>query len=511
MRQHRASGTGTKSSLRFKSGLIIAIAGTLCASFPTAFAQSESSTDLASRVQQLTDAMNATQAALEKSQHELEELRTQLASLRGELSSFRSVEESSSSAAELSAAVEQIREQQSVQEAQIATHEQSKVETESKYPLKLSGLVLLNSFVNTTGVDDPIAPTIVLPGSGSTGASLRQTVIGFDARGPRLFDARSHADLRVDFYGAGSSSSGAYSYTGGLLRLRTAHAALDWTRTQAFFALDRTILNPETPTSLTAVAVPALAWSGNLWSWNPQFGVTQDVPIAGSARFRLQAAITDVMNPPQIYASNVTAPQGVTRPDTNEMSRWPGVESRVAILSGAESSGVQIGAGGLFVPHRTPGGTRFNSWAGTVDYRIPLPGRAQFSGNAYWGQALGGLGGGAYKDYVFSYSPLTGYAFRALDAMGGWAQLTEHVSERFEANAAFGTDQVPASQLRPFAGDAAQYYLNQARNRTYTANVIYRPSAYLMFSMEYRHIQSSPVVEYTTSGDVIGLATGYRF
>ncbi|HEX8926294.1 MAG TPA: hypothetical protein VF786_10905, partial [Terriglobales bacterium] len=126
--------------------------------------------------------------------------------------------------------------------------------------------------------------------------------------------------------------------------------------------------------------------------------------------------------------------------------------------------------------------------------------------------ALGSMGGGAYKDYVFSYNPLSGYySHRALDAMGGWAQLSERVSERIEANAAFGTDQVPASQLRPFAGDAAQYYLNQARNRTYTANVIYRPSAYLMFSMEYRHIQSSPVLEYTSSGDVVGLATGYRF
>jgi hypothetical protein len=28
------------------------------------------------------------------------------------------------------------------------------------------------------------------------------------------------------------------------------------------------------PTSLTAVAIPALAWSGNLCTWNPQVGVT---------------------------------------------------------------------------------------------------------------------------------------------------------------------------------------------------------------------------------------------
>jgi hypothetical protein len=510
MSQHHISRTRILSS-RLNSRLLIGVGFLLCFPIPLAHSQSENSTELASKVQQLTDAVTATQAALEKSQRELEDLRSQLSSLRQQIADFHAVETAASSASELSAAVEQIREQQSLQEAQIATHEQAKVETESKYPLKLSGLILLNGFVNTTQVDDPAAPTIVIPGAGSTGASLRQTVLGFDARGPRLFNARTHADLRADFYGSGSNSAGPYSYIGGLLRLRTAHAVLDWQHTQAFFSLDRTILAPNTPASLTAVAVPALGWSGNLWSWNPQFGLTQDVPLSGSSRFRVQGALIDVMNPPQIYASTVAAPQGVTRPSTSEMSRWPGVESRLAFLNGAEDSGLQLGIGGLYSPHRTLGGTRFDSWAGTVDYRIPLPLRAEFSGSAYYGQALGGLGGGAYKNYVFSVSPLNGYAYRALDAMGGWAQLTERASQRLEFNAAFGTDQVPASQLRPFAGDAASYYLNQARNRTYTANVIYRPSAYLMFSTEYRHIQSSPVVEYTMTGDIIGIATGYRF
>ncbi len=193
------------------------------------------------------------------------------------------------------------------------------------------------------------------------------------------------------------------------------------------------------------------------------------------------------------------------------MSRWPGIESRIAVVKGIENSGLQIGVGALYIPHRSLGGTKYSSWGATADYKVPLPGRVEFSGSTYYGQALGGLGGGAYKDYVFSYSPTGGYVYRALDAMGGWAQFSEHASERLEFNVAFGTDQVPASQLRPFAGDPASYYLNQTRNRTYTANVIYRPSTYLMFSTEYRHIQSSPVFEYTMTGDVIGIATGYRF
>jgi len=362
MSQQHASSIRTHSSLRLKWDLMIGIVGSCCLWLPCIHAQSTSRDDLASKVRQLTDAMNATQAELEKSQHELEQLRAQMASLQQQIADFHAVDTTSSSVSELSSAVEQIREQQSLQEVQIATQEQAKVETESKFPLKLSGLVLLTGFVNTTQVDDPVAPTLVLPGSGSTGASLRQTVVGFDARGPQLFGARTHADLRADFYGTGPTTDGAYPFAGGLLRLRTVHASVDWAHTQAFFALDHAVVAPNTPTSLTAVAVPALAWSGNLWTWNPQLGLTQDVSLSGSERFRMQGALIDVMSSPQIYSAPAATP-GVSQPTTSEMSRWPGAEGRVAILNGAQDSGLQIGAGGLFVPHRTSEGTRFNSWA----------------------------------------------------------------------------------------------------------------------------------------------------
>jgi hypothetical protein len=255
--------------------------------------------------------------------------------------------------------------------------------------------------------------------------------------------------------------------------------------------------------------VSALAWSGNLWTWNPQVGLTQDIPFASSQRFRIQGALIDVMNPPQIYNGAAATPPTITVPTTAEMSRWPGAEGRIAFLGGKDESGFQIGFGGLYAPHRTSGGTRFNSWAATYDFLIPLPVRAELSGGGYWGQALGGLGGGGYKDYVFRLAP--SYSFRTLDDLGGWIQWKERASEHLEFNVAFGTDQVPAAQLRPYAGPPAAYYLNLARNRTYTGNVIYRPSAYLMFSLEYRHLQSSPVNDYTATGDIIGIATGYRF
>jgi hypothetical protein len=513
MTQHHASAYQDRISIRVASRLFAALLGIMSAASFEAEAQQATDESLALKVQQLTEAMSQAQRRLDESQRQMEQLRAELANLQQQMTQGRAVEANTTSAAQLAAAVDQIREQQSLEESQIATHEQAKVESESKYPLKLSGLVILTGFVNTALTDDPVNPTLVLEGSGATGASLRQTVLGIDARGPHLFNARTHADLRVDFDGASLSGATGTSYGGGLVRLRTAHASLNWDRAEAFFSLDHAIVAPNSPSSLTAISVPALSWSGNLWTWNPQLGMTADFPASSAQHIRLQAALIDVINSPQIYTGAAATSLNIAQPSTGEMSRWPGAEGRVAFIGGKDESGLQMGFGGLYVPHNTPGGTRFNSWAGTFDYRIPLPGRAEFSGSGYWGQALGGLGGGAYKDYVYRLNPLSpsGYSFRTLDDFGGWAQWKERASEHMEFNVAFGTDQVPAAQLRPYAGSQTSYYLNLARNRTYTGNVIYRPSAYLMFSLEYRHLQSSPVNYYTATGDIIGIATGYRF
>ncbi len=159
----------------------------------------------------------------------------------------------------------------------------TKVETESKYPLKVSGLVLFNGFVNTKQVDIAPDPTYALAGSGSTGFSLRQTVLGLDARGPHLFGAASHADVRIDFFGSSGSQSG-YA-AGGLLGLRTAHGTLDWQNTEAFFELDRPLISPNTPSSLVAVAQPEFSWSGNLWTMEPA-----DRDLATDCVYRFETA-----------------------------------------------------------------------------------------------------------------------------------------------------------------------------------------------------------------------------
>lgn len=494
-------------------------------------AQTTSQTSLSQQIQKLTESMARIQAQVEQSQRQLDEMRRELTALQRQLAQSESTAAppsspapasssvTPSSAAATTAAIEDLRERQAMQESQIATHEQTKVESESKYPVKVTGLLLLNGFVNTSAVDMAATPTVALPGAGSTGASVRQTVLGFDARGPHLFGARSYADLRVDFDGNPQSSNAATNYSGyynantTLLRLRTVHAALQWEHTEAYFSLDRPIFSPDTPTSLTAVAMPPLAWSGNLWTWNPQAGVTQDIGFAGSRDVRLQAALIDVGDAP--LSPVISASGNITGMPTStaEQSRWPGVEARVALLgSNLSDNGSRVGVGGYFAPHHISLGYNFDAWAATLDERLLLPAHLQLTGSFYRGLALGGLGGGAFKDFVYRLDADSGrYYFHALDDVGGWAQLKEKLNEQIELNAAFGLDDVFAGELRRYAVPGGAMYQNLARNRTYTGNVIYSPRAYLLFSLEYRHLESSPVVGLPAASDIIGLGAGYKF
>jgi hypothetical protein len=489
--------------------ILQAASGVLLLSTFTIDVPAQTPMPLEERVKALTAAVDRVQKQLDASQQELADLRSQLSALAASEDAPRSSAAAEpEGAAQLAAAVASIRETQSMQQTQIATLEQSKVESESKYPVKLKGLILMTGFVNTGRVDDPQTPSVALGGSGSTGATLRQTMLGIDVRGPHIFGASSHGNLRLDFDASAAGSSYTGSYALGLVRLRTAGAELVWQQTRAYFALDRPLLTPENPSSLTAVSLPALAWSGNLWAWNPQLGVSRDWLPHSRAQLRTQLATIAVADPPALYPVSQTG--NYTPPATTENSRWPGVEGRVALVSGPEETGVQVGVGGFFAPHRTSRGLTFESWATSVDARVPFSSHFELSGTAYRGLALGGMGAGAYKDYVARVDGAEFY-YRALDDVGGWLQLKQRVNSRLEFNQAVGIDNVPAAQLKPYAIAGPVNYYNLARNRTITGNVIFSPSAYILFSLEYRRIASSYVTNPTLFGDVIGLAAGYRF
>ncbi len=457
---------------------------------------------LQQQVDRLAAMLAQEETALKDSQARIDELRKQVAALqanfvgaRNDAPSMAAEQDASDAAGRLESQVSALREQQELQQSEIATHEQAKVESASKFPVKLTGLILMNGFFNSTGVDLIQTPTVALGGNGTAGISVRQTVLGLDARGPHLFGAASSGDVRADFFGSASTNS--YS-SGGVARLRTAHAELAWGAARAFMALDRPIVNPNTPTSLTAVAVPGLGWSGNLWNWIPQVGAEYD-----RSHFVVQAALADVPNPAQLNG-NITV---TTSASEAEQSRRPGSEGRLGYAHGDKATGLQVGVGGYYSPHRGDD-YHYDAWAATFDYRIPITRFFELSGNAYRGAALGGLGAGTFKDYV--WRPVDD-SYHALDDVGGWAELKTRVGERLELNEAFGIDNAFAGEVRPYISAGGGWYQNLARNATVTSNMIYSPTAYTLFSFEYRRIESKSATGNLWLANVYGVAAGYRF
>ena len=90
------------------------------------------------QVDRLAEMVNREQAALESSQRQIEALRRQVADLQGQLVGSRQPQQQTTeeAVARLNADVENIRERQEVQQSEIATHEQDKVESASKFPVK---------------------------------------------------------------------------------------------------------------------------------------------------------------------------------------------------------------------------------------------------------------------------------------------------------------------------------------------------------------------------------------
>ena len=101
-----------------------------------------------------------------------------------------------------------------------------------------------------------------------------------------------------------------------------------------------------------------------------------------------------------------------------------------------QNNGAHVGIGGYISPHVSTAGSQFNAWAATVDARMPIGKRLEFTASAYRGQALGGLGGGQYKDYIAGSTNSGGKFFEVLDNVGGWAQLKQIVNERLQFNEA---------------------------------------------------------------------------
>ena len=205
-----------------------------------------------------------------------------------------------------------------------------------------------------------------------------------------------------------------------------------------------------------------------------------------------------------------------------ESSRYPGSEARIGYGWGANQNGQttepanSIAMGGYWSPHSYGEYGSVDAWAGTLDWRFALTGRISFSGAAYKGAALGGLGGGAFKDVAaYTYHRGPGgpivYKLVPLRNEGGWAQLKFRPVDWFELNEVFGQDNDSAQQMRHAHIPVTDPYTGLARNQTFLTNVIFRPTNSFLLSLEYRKLRSWQLISPANQAQIFGLAAGFEF
>jgi hypothetical protein len=528
----RSSGQPSTGPRCRREVVILAFPLLLLASFtPAAFAQAANDAATAdqqrvvaieTKLNELNDALSQTEKMLEKSRAEIQALHAQLDALRAQTAATSAGvpapdppqnDPPQNANTDHPQELEAMREQQDAMQAEIKQHDQSKVETFSKYPLRLSGLILFNAFSNAGVVDDTELPTIALarfPGSshGSSGATLKQTLLTLDATGPRIAGARSSANVSIDFFGGVSSNSYGYSTSAGVVRMRQSWVSLDWYKTTAQAGYTVPLISPLSPTSYATVAQPGLAGSGNLWTWSPQIQVEQRIPFSEQRRIGLEGGLID---PP---ASGYTANQ---LDSPVEASRHPGYEGRISYSADGTRKGVPrpfaLGVSGYSAHQFYSSAAQIHSWAVTGDWQIPIYRWFALTGEAYRGRALGGLGGGIYKDILTGPDSVTGLTrTTGVETAGGWSQLKFIPSSTFQLNAAYGLDDAFSSNFDGFTfPTTSDTLMMNTRNSSVVANLIYRPKSYLILSPEYRRIKTWPYTGSANTANIFTITAGYEF
>jgi len=479
---------------------------------------------LQSQVDALRSSLGDTRAELQRSHQEVVDLRRRLEDLETRLGAsggkpaaqtpspeYPTLEDAlkaQQSAASASGG-EATQEHEDMLAARIEEQNQTKVESASRYKVKLSGLVLMNTYSNRGAVDNTDVPGLALPRApgqtnGDFGATLRQTLLGLEVTGPKLAGASTAADVQVDFFGGFPAYQ--FGTSAGLVRLRVARASLDWSGTKLVIGQDAPFFSPLSPTSYASVGEPAFAWAGNLWVWTPQIRVEHRWSVSESSGVTLQAGIldplTEYFNDTEFYRT----------PTPGESSRQPALATHLVWKGSLWKQPASLGVGGYYERQAWGFNRNVDAWAGTADWALPLGQWLGLSGEFYRGRALGGLGGGGWNSIVANGDPdLGSTSIAGLNTVGGWSQLKIKAAPKLEFNVAAGTDNPLASDLRIFPNPMGSELPALGRNQSLFANSIYRPRSSLILALEYRRLRTYFPNDSKSSADHVNLAIGVAF
>ncbi|MGH9723084.1 MAG: hypothetical protein ACRD8O_22975 [Bryobacteraceae bacterium] len=391
---------------------------------------------------------------LEKLERENEALREEIRTLRTEIK------------AATAAAAPELEERLSIQERRTDEQAQTKVEASQRFPIRITGMAVMNTFLNSKlngGNDNPAIASLVR-GSAAGGASWRQSVIGLEYRGPETFaNGKVRGSLFFDFWG------GTIQPLNNLPRIRTATIAIDWPSTTFMVGQDKPLISPRDPNSLSQMGVAPLTSAGNLWIWEPQARIEQRFKFGDGSALRLQGALVQTTDNVTTVPAQFAASLERYRPGGEARIEWShafGNERRIEIAPGFHASTTHVAA--TSVPSRLY----------SLDWLIAPLSRIEFTGMVFTGKNLAHFGIAGIRQGV---NVVANGIATPIHSQGGWAQFTVRATDRLSFNFMGGQHDDRNSDLR--AG-------NIGRNQAIGGNFFYRLAPNLLVSFETLQVRT---------------------
>ena len=373
-----------------------------------------------------------------------------------------------------------------MQESRTAELAQSKLGTDQRMPVTLTGMVLFNAFHNGGfggGGQVPVTAQLT-DAPASTGASFRQTVIGLKFNGPDLpGGGKASGSAYFDFWG-GTAAPG-----NNLFRVRLATLDLTWKNFTITAGQDKPIVSPREPMSLAEVGLAPLTGAGNLWDWQPQVRIEQRFGTSETG-LRAQAGVYETS---EAYPS--TAPSAFS--GTLEKQR-PAYEGRLLFYHGGEKKRTEIAPGALQRFTRS-GPVRLCRNSLLLDWLVKPSDFIEFTGALFNGTNNAGLGG---LRQGFTFLPTGQVKVARFTALVGWSQIALFPTNRLSFHIFAGEEEDRASDL---VANSVR------RNLIYAGNLVYKLAPNVLAAFEASQTRTDYISAGLRRNNHYDLALAYLF
>jgi hypothetical protein len=371
-----------------------------------------------------------------------------------------------------------------VAEQQIRDLAQSRVESEHRDPIQLTGMLLFNGFRNgrySGGAEDPTVAASEAAQE-TSGGTIRQSILGLKFEAPeKIAGMEVSGSAYIDFF-AGTGTS-----LDQVMRLRVASIDFAWTNTTFTVAQDKPIFAPREPDSLAQVGVSPLTGSGNLWLWQPQVRVEQRFHFGETAGLNAQVGVYQT-------AERGNVPDEYT---TQAAGSRPSLEGRFVFWKQASADSRFEIAPGFHVSDSRVAGFVIPSRIVSLDWRVPLSKKFDLTGTVFHGENLGVVGG-LQQGIAENYWDV----LHAVRGSGGWTQLKYIATPRLSFDLYGGQEDDLNRDLNPGG---------ISKNQTYAANAIYRVMSNVLASFEYAYLRSTYLGGGVRSNPHYDVAFAYLF